>query len=552
MAIGTLLPAPFVGLDNNGNPVSGGKLYTYAAGSTTPLTTYSDASLTTPNLNPVILDSAGRATVFLQQRAYKFVLTTSADVELWTRDNVLAYAPYSLDTSIDGVAGENLAAGSTVFLSDGSGGRTAGRWYLTDADATATSTSPISIGVVPTQILIGATGSIRIGGRATGLSGLTAGQTYYVSATAGALTSSAPANARIVGVADSTTSLVMADSTGPVPASRVSAGFFGTGDYTITGGLVVAGAKSLGAVASSGTFSFESPVFRQYTGDGTGYALEFAKRTGSSNTKLVRINETTSATLEVNGGMNVGGSTDPGDNNLRVEGTATVVGQTLVADGAVGAPGVAFAGDTDTGVYKTATNGIGVSAGGSLVTQFISAQNRTVDGAYTAPAYSFTSDTDTGIYRNGADDVRISAGAADVAGFYNAGCQIFKAATFEAGITANALGSATTGTLLVISAGNAIRPQSSSRRYKENEQAWSGDSRKILALTPKTFDYKGDGAKGVLFFIAEDVADIDPIYVNTNADGQPESIRTDSLVAALIDLVQQQERRIAALEARLS
>lgn len=506
MAIGTLLPAPFVGLDNNGNPVSGGKLYTYASSSTTPLTTYSDASLTTPNLNPVILDSAGRATVFLQQRAYKFVLTTSADVELWTRDNVLAYAPYSLDTSIDGVAGENLAAGSTVFLSDGSGGRTAGRWYLTDADATATSTSPISIGVVPTQILIGATGSIRIGGRATGLSGLTAGQTYYVSATAGALTSSAPANARIVGVADSTTSLVLADSTGPVPASRVSAGVFGTGDYSFFGGFrsVSPHATASAVAAYPGVISFETPVTRIYTGDGTGYAVEIAKRSGSATTKLVRVNETGAAALEVNGGLNVGGSTDPGDNNLRVEGVA------YLAAGTAALPGLAFFDDTDSGVYSYGANEVGIAAGGTLVARFVS-------GGVIVPG-----------------DIEL-AGA--IKG--NGGVEFYALPT-------------TTGTDLVVTGLGIVSKKSSSRRYKENEQLWTGDSRNLLALEPKTFDYKGDGAKGVLFFIAEDVADIDPIYVNTDAEGQPESIRTDSLVAALIDLVQQQERRIAALEARLS
>ena len=40
--------------DNNGNPLVGGKLYTYAAGTTTPLATYTDASSGTPNTNPII------------------------------------------------------------------------------------------------------------------------------------------------------------------------------------------------------------------------------------------------------------------------------------------------------------------------------------------------------------------------------------------------------------------------------------------------------------------------------------------------------------------
>jgi hypothetical protein len=76
-------------LDDNGSPLPGGKLYAYQAGTSVLLDTYSDEALTTPNANPVILDSAGRATVFLSLGVgYKFVLKTSADVTVWSQDNV--------------------------------------------------------------------------------------------------------------------------------------------------------------------------------------------------------------------------------------------------------------------------------------------------------------------------------------------------------------------------------------------------------------------------------------------------------------------------------
>mgnify|MGYP000412339876 CR=1 FL=1 len=62
MATGTLMPAPvFTGLDANGNPVAGGLLYTYAAGTTTPATTYTDVGLTVANANPVVLETAPEA-----------------------------------------------------------------------------------------------------------------------------------------------------------------------------------------------------------------------------------------------------------------------------------------------------------------------------------------------------------------------------------------------------------------------------------------------------------------------------------------------------------
>jgi hypothetical protein len=80
--------------DNNGNPLTGGKLYTYAAGTTTPQVTYTSASGATPHSNPIILDAAGRVSgsneIWLALGvAYKFVMKTSEDVLLWTSDNVL-------------------------------------------------------------------------------------------------------------------------------------------------------------------------------------------------------------------------------------------------------------------------------------------------------------------------------------------------------------------------------------------------------------------------------------------------------------------------------
>ena len=61
MATGTVMPSPvFTGFDSNGDPVSGGLLYVYDAGTSTPATTYSDVNLTIANANPVVLNSAGR------------------------------------------------------------------------------------------------------------------------------------------------------------------------------------------------------------------------------------------------------------------------------------------------------------------------------------------------------------------------------------------------------------------------------------------------------------------------------------------------------------
>jgi len=86
----SLSPTPklqFFGSD--GLPLVGGKLYTYAAGTTTPLASYTDHTGNTANTNPVILDSNGEADVWLPDTtSYKYVLKTSADVTLYTVDYI--------------------------------------------------------------------------------------------------------------------------------------------------------------------------------------------------------------------------------------------------------------------------------------------------------------------------------------------------------------------------------------------------------------------------------------------------------------------------------
>lgn len=77
-------------LDSNGDPLPGGKLYTYAAGTTTPKATYTTAAGTVENANPVVLDSSGRATIFIDG-AYRFDLYDAGDVLIKSTDNVTSF-----------------------------------------------------------------------------------------------------------------------------------------------------------------------------------------------------------------------------------------------------------------------------------------------------------------------------------------------------------------------------------------------------------------------------------------------------------------------------
>jgi hypothetical protein len=229
--------------DANGAPVSGAKVYVYQAGTTTLATTYSDAALTTPNTNPIIADTAGRFVAYLASgQSYKFTIQTAAGVAIRTVDNVQAIPAASGNLDVTGVAGEALLAGDVVYLSDGSGGLVAGKWYKADADNTYSSTLP-TVGIVPAAMASGASGTVRLAGRVTALSSLVVGSTYYISATAGTITTSAPTNARLLGSADSATSLVLQINTAAasVPITALTGTWtavsFSAGDFTGSGSM---------------------------------------------------------------------------------------------------------------------------------------------------------------------------------------------------------------------------------------------------------------------------------------------------------------------------
>lgn len=77
--------------DNNGVPLTGGLLYTYSAGTTTPSATYTSITGSIANSNPIVLDSAGRVSneIWLTGgNTYKFILQTSTGVQIGSWDNI--------------------------------------------------------------------------------------------------------------------------------------------------------------------------------------------------------------------------------------------------------------------------------------------------------------------------------------------------------------------------------------------------------------------------------------------------------------------------------
>jgi hypothetical protein len=132
-------------LDANGAPLTGGLLYSYLSGTTTPATTYTSRDGGTNNTNPIVLDAAGRtpAEIWLDGGVlYKFVLTSSTYAQIGTYDSIPAINDTTSISNLITVAGTNALTGlATPTL----GGYAAGAQYSFIAQNTNTAAVTIDI-----------------------------------------------------------------------------------------------------------------------------------------------------------------------------------------------------------------------------------------------------------------------------------------------------------------------------------------------------------------------------------------------------------------------
>jgi hypothetical protein len=106
-------------LDNAGNVLTGGKIFTYGAGTTTNQVTYTTSAGNIPHSNPIILDASGRVPsggeIWLTDGlSYKFILRDANDVLIATYDNVTGinsnFVAFTNQQEI-----QTATAGQTVF-----------------------------------------------------------------------------------------------------------------------------------------------------------------------------------------------------------------------------------------------------------------------------------------------------------------------------------------------------------------------------------------------------------------------------------------------------
>lgn len=126
-----LFPAGWRLEDANGNPVPGGKLKFYAAGTTTPLTVYANSGLSVALGTTVYCDSGGypvtasggstKTLIFTGTDAYKIVITDDSDVTLATHDNIpgaIAASSFATGASVYETPVDTHAAAYTVVADD--------------------------------------------------------------------------------------------------------------------------------------------------------------------------------------------------------------------------------------------------------------------------------------------------------------------------------------------------------------------------------------------------------------------------------------------------
>jgi hypothetical protein len=152
-------------LDNSGNVLTGGLIYTYLAGSTTPLAAYTSVLGTTAHSNPIILDASGRVPggeIWLTTGyGYKFVLKDSNNVLIATYDNIpsASQTPITNDaSSVYYEQGDSTTAGAflvgttylitslgtTNFTTIGAVSNTVGLYFTATGVGSGTGTAQVS------------------------------------------------------------------------------------------------------------------------------------------------------------------------------------------------------------------------------------------------------------------------------------------------------------------------------------------------------------------------------------------------------------------------
>ena len=339
--------SPFAGVgaqlfDDNGDPLSSGKIFTYAAGTTTPKATYTDYTGDTLNANPIELDAAGRTPneVWLTYGdAYKFIVQTSTGATIGTFDNIDGIPPININLvrlygSTSGyvelvapaVAGTNVvtfpAATGTVALTSNP------TFTGTTAVATLTASENITGSKTISGRLLSASQTVNIDGylymAGTGQAKLPVGSTAQ---RAGAFSGTGQISSTTLTIANVTSGSLYIGATiagtGVTAGTRVTdflTGSGGIGTYTVSvsqtvaAGTVITDAPVTGMIRYNSTNSaFEGYGLSGWAGIGGGATGAGGDEVFVLNSQIITTsyaipsgkNATSTGPLTVNGGVTI-------------------------------------------------------------------------------------------------------------------------------------------------------------------------------------------------------------------------------------------------------
>jgi len=525
--------------DNNGVPLTGGKLFTYAGGTTTPQTSYTTIIGDVAHTNPIILDSAGRVPggeIWLTDQSYKFVLNDANNVLIATYDNIFAIPPVSaLDAATTPLAGSEILSivqsGSTVKVSVAN--LTAGRAISASA-ATITGNVTAGSATIAGNVLVGATSTRSVG---NSFQNTTSSQIFN--------------ELKATDLSAFTTVLNRDDSN----SARI---VFGKSRGTTAGSVVTVQANdNLGSMywaGADGTSLNPIAATIDVAVDGTPGLNDMPGRMVFSTTADAA--STPTERVRINSSGNVGIGTNSPSQRLSIASSTDNDGigitNTSNANTTTKATRIAFSGTSTTDVLKEAAS--------------IYVLPDQADYTNTTMAF-FTREADVV-----AEKMRLASGGnlyigltspvvgAKVAINWNASNQygiVFRttSATYTAGpiLFLNSVG---------VASGNISQSEtivsyntSSDYRLKEHILPMVGALAKVAALKPCTYKWKADGSAGQ-GFIAHQLQEVIPDCVTGTKDAvdengniRPQGVDTSFLVATLTAAIQEQQAMIVQLQA---
>lgn len=568
--------------DNNGQPLAAGKVFTYAAGTTTPVSLFTAADKSTSATNPLILDAYGKAQVWADGR-YKFVVKTSADVTLYTLDNLL----YGFDDT-------------TVLY----GGTSTG----------SANAQVVSVPATVTSYANGQTISFVAGYTNTGATTLQFNSLSAVSLVKGATPSSLQAGDLIAG---------------QLYTATYHGGAFRLTDYPTVADVQRSRFETATGVA--GTNTITANLTPALTGYETGMVVQFVAANTNTGATTLNLNGLGAKAVQRQGVALSGGelvANQPA--MLFYDGTNFQILSNNIGVGTATAPAIYPGNDVNTGFFFPAADQIGIATNGLERARFVDGSVQInpvtgnskfrIRGDYNAnsPFETCTSLAQNWDYKtntadstvNGTASIFIEGGASNysaikfltninntaptermqIDGSGNVGIGVAPSSNLRVSIRgANATSSdwqiltsnstpancfgvrndgafftgvaavspynntSGTGANVFIDAGGYLGRSTSSRRYKTNIVDYTNGLEAVAALRPVFYKGINDGNKQFAGLIAEEVHEAGlHEFVSYNADNEPDALHYGNMVALAFKAIQELNAKVEALESRVA